>query len=72
MSNPTKTDITYNEAESFLISKGFIKTPASGGSHVIFKKLGFPRIITLVTNTKHLKPQYVKQIKQAIEDLEDK
>lgn len=71
LSVPPKKDITYSEAESFLLGYGFIKKPPSGGSHVTFEYPGIFRVITLPSNTKTLKRAYIKNIRTAIEDIEN-
>ena len=72
LADPPKSDITYKQAESFLISKGFVRKPDHGGSHVVFKHDKCKRLVTLVTNTKTLRRDYIKNIQEAIEEIEGK
>lgn len=72
LAEPPRSDITYSEAETFLLGNGFIRKPSGGGSHVNFKHSGCRRLVTLPTNTKTLKRAYIKNIKDAIDEIEDK
>jgi len=67
-----RTDITFDEAKIFLVSRGF-EVKRITGSHVIFEhvdRYGKSVNLVLVNNTKHLKRSYIKEIHKAIEQIE--
>lgn len=70
LSDPPRNDITFKEAESFLLNKGFVRKPSSGGSHITFKHHECSRLVTLPNNSKELKRSYIKNIQFALEEID--
>ena len=68
MSNPIKMDITYTEVKNYLIMKGFKVTPGKG-DHVKFTHNSLTEHLSIPSNSKNVKPAYIKMIQKAIKEL---
>ena len=74
MSDITPADVTYAELHSFLVQKGFVKSPENGSSHKIYKNPLHNRHINVPAHDDGsiIKKSYIKKIKEVIEDIENK
>ena len=70
MEKPPRTDIKFDDAVSFLKSKGFNEiNKKKGGSHRLFRNNHCTRIINIQNCNGLVKQYQVKQIQEAIEEI---
>lgn len=60
---------TIDEAELLLELKGFSKRKSGGSSHRVFVHPTYPHLIVLAAHGKKLKTGYVRQIREALNEI---
>lgn len=72
MTRPVKSDISFTEANKFLLHIGFNILPKKGGSHHTYRHALLMENVTLPSNKKHLRKVYIELIQKAVYILEGK